>query len=149
MNPVLPKVDAVIESLTQTVLALSSASKWADRARQTMSPFFVVGGPLKYWKWWRANVYFKLARKGMTEVPELEKLWSEEPAFNGIDAVIDLGGYSSINLTRVGTVGGPSPIKQQMGVATTAYNQIETALLNVNDLLRRVGEVRASLAHRS
>jgi len=148
-KPLLSEVKATIVALTETSLALIDASRWADRDRTTWSPLSILGGPLKYWKLSRARKHLAIANEHIAEIRkqrDVARTWPDvDLAMSKLDMVNDLTDALPINVSRVGTPGGPSPIKQQLGVETTVVNQIDTMRVCVDDLLTKVGELRAQL----
>jgi hypothetical protein len=82
------------------------------------------------------------ALRARTDIGELPTAHVD---FSKLDAVNDLCDALPFSIRRVGTPGGPSPIKQQLGVETTVLHQIETARLGVDNLLSEVGLLHARL----
>ncbi|HEY5920705.1 MAG TPA: hypothetical protein VIV11_03500 [Kofleriaceae bacterium] len=148
-HPLLPIVDEVLAKLTDATLRLSEAAKWADRDRAELTPLALLGGPIKYWKWHKAKQAVGEAvklidtlRTRSAEARDLPELAAE---FSKLDMVNDMFDLLPFNVRRVGTKGGPSPIKQQLGVETTVLNQIETTRTTVEHALSEVGLLHARL----
>jgi hypothetical protein len=139
-------IERTIETLTEASLLLAQAARWADRDRG-LSPLSLLGGPMKYWKWHRAKQRLADAIEQIDQLrarsAEVADLPEAAVAFSKLDMVNDLTDALPFNVRRVGTPGGPSPLRQQLGVETTVYHQIETARLGVDHLLSEVGLLHA------
>jgi hypothetical protein len=145
MSNQLAAVQTVIDTLTEASLLLVHAARWADRDRFSFSPIAVFAPPLKYWYWHRAKKRVELAAQQLDALraPIGESL--ADVGFSKLDAVNDLFDMFPFSITRVGTKGGPSPIKQQFGVETTVLHQIETSRTTVDHVLSEVGLLHAKL----
>lgn len=140
-------VAEVITLLSDASLLLARAARWADRDR-SLSPLSLLGGPMKYLTWYRARRRLTAAatlitalreRLGQLDLPDVEL------SLSALDGINDLFDLLPFNVRRVSTPGGPSPLKQQLGVETNVYNQIETSRLGVDHLLSEVGLLHARL----
>jgi hypothetical protein len=149
-HPLLASVGALIDTLAETSVLLSEAARWADRDRHSLSPLWLaLGGPMKYWKWRRARQRMAAAIAQIDELrvrsAEARALPDVEVDFSTVDMINDLYDAVPFNLRRVSTPGGPSPLRQQLGVETNALNQIETSRVAVEHLLSEVGLLHARL----
>jgi hypothetical protein len=148
-SSLLAATEETIETLTETSLLLVEATRWAERDRFSLSPLGLLAGPLKYWKWHQAKRRLEFAigqiERLRTRTAEARDLPDVAASISALDAVNDLYDVLPFNVRRVGTPGGPSPIKQQLGVETTVLHQIETTRLGVDHLLSEVGLLHARL----
>jgi len=103
---------------------------------------------MKYWKWWRAR---RRIRQALAQIdalrvgPMLQNATETGVELHALDMINDLFDLLPFNVRRVGTPGGPSPIKQQIGVETTVLHQIETTRVGVEHLLSEIGLLHARL----
>jgi len=142
-HPLLPFADRALHLLGDASLLLARAANSADADRFSFSPLSVFAGPLKYWRWHKAK---KLVAQAAAELDSLRAQRRDVP--DASDAAIDISQLDAINdlfdvlpfsVRLNGTPGGPSRIKQNIGMETTVYHRIETARLGVDHLMSEVG----------
>ena len=148
-HPLLPTVDRALTLLSEASMLLVEAARWAERDRFSFSPLAVFSAPMKYWKWHKAKqrvtaaaVELETLRGQRADVPSTTDATID---VSQLDAINDLFDVFPFSVRRVGTPGGPSPIKQQFGVETTVLHQIETARLGVDHVMSEVGLLHARL----
>jgi hypothetical protein len=145
-HPLLPLVDEALGKLTQAMIFLGQASKWADRDRSDMNPLAVLGGPLKYWKWHKAKKAVREAdaiiQKLRVQCAQARDLPDLDVAIPKLDMISDIFDAFPFSLRRPRTV---SPLKQMFTPETTALNEIETTRVTVDHAMSEVGLLHAKL----
>jgi len=148
-SSLLASVGAIIDTLTDATILLVEAARYAEQDRFSFNPLAVFAGPLKYWKWHKAKQKVGDAVRQIDGLRSQRAEFGELPVtlveFSKLDAINDVTDSLPFSVTRVGTKGGPSPLKQQFGVETTVLHQIETTRLSVEHLLSEVGLLHAKL----
>jgi hypothetical protein len=147
MSNELAAVQTVLDTLSEASLLLVYAARWAERDRFSFNPASAVLAPvLKYWYWHRAKKRIELAAQQLDAAhAQTGDVVLADIGFSKLDAINDLFDVFPFSIRRVGTKGGPSPIKQQFGVETTVLNQIETSRTTVDHVLSEVGLLHAKL----
>lgn len=145
----LPVVDRALALLTQASIVITDAARWAERDTSGFSPLTLIGGPMKYWKWNQAQ---QLVEKAAGELSllrgKVSNLPDPSPAVlqpSVLDAIDDLFDVLPFTIRLNGTPGGPSRIKQNIGVNMTQQQRIETAKLGIDHLMSEVGLLHARL----
>jgi hypothetical protein len=130
LNALYRAAEAGKQSLTDCVLSLSSASKWAGRDRSRIDPRGVIGMPLKFWHLRQARQHLDEAKRHLKVVRENVSLVAALGQHTQIDSS---GGYAVADLLAGGLL--------ETLVDIEVENRIETTLLEVNGLLSQVGEL--------
>jgi hypothetical protein len=145
MTSLVPTLEHAIDVLSRCSLALARAARWADLDRSGLDPRKLIAGPMKFWKWRSARKLYAEAARDLAPLRAEGRLSNANLAFSKLDLLNDLFGISELVPSRLGTLSGPSPVKQMLGAEISTYQRFETARLEVDHLLSEVGTLHARL----